>query len=259
MKILSLEGKVAIITGAARGQGAATAKLFADAGAEVFLCDLLEDEGQAIAAEIGQAAKFRRLDIASKNAWLGLVEEVERIASGVDILVNNAAIADSTPFLDVTAERLDQLIDVNLKGSFLGMQAVIPAMIRRGKGVIVNISSVNGLRGTGGTSAYDATKWGLRGITKSIALEFADKGIRVNSVHPGAIDTPMLNPSRGDASGIAKSFGVPMGRVGEPTEVAYASLFLASDEASYISGAELAVDGAWTAGINLGSIANHRK
>lgn len=259
MKIFSLEGKVAIITGAARGQGAATAKLFADAGAEVFLCDLLEDEGQAIAAEIGQAAKFRQLDIASKNAWLGLVEEVERIAGGVDILVNNAAIADSTPFLDVTVDRLDQLINVNLKGSFLGMQAVIPAMIRRGKGVIVNISSVNGLRGTGGTSAYDATKWGLRGITKSIALEFADRGIRVNSVHPGAIDTPMLNPSHGDVSGIAKSFGVPMGRVGEPTEVAYASLFLASDEASYISGAELAVDGAWTAGINLGSIANHRK
>ena len=235
------------------------AKLFAEAGAQVFLCDVRVDEGEAIAAEIGQAAKFRRLDIASKNAWLGLVEEVERIAGGVDILVNNAAIADSTPFLDVTAERLDQLIDVNLKGSFLGMQAVIPAMIRRGKGAIVNISSVNGLRGTGGSSAYDATKWGLRGITKSIALEFADKGIRVNSVHPGAIDTPMLNPSRGDVSGIAKSFGVPMGRVGEPTEVAYASLFLASDEASYISGAELAVDGAWTAGINLGPIANHRK
>lgn len=259
MKFLSLEGKVAIITGAARGQGAAMAKLFAEAGSQVFLCDVREEEGEAIAAEIGQAARFRRLDIASKDAWLEFVEEVEQIAGGVDILVNNAALGDSTPFLDVSAERLDQLLDVNLKGSFFGMQAVIPSMIRRGRGAIVNISSVNGLRGTGGSAAYDATKWGLRGITKSIALEFADKGIRVNSIHPGAIDTPMLNPGRGDTSGMAKSFGVPIGRVGQPTEVAYASLFLASDEASYISGAELAVDGAWTAGINLGPIANHRR
>jgi len=138
------------------------------------------------------------------------------------------------------------------------MQAVLPGMIRRGKGSIVNISSVNGLRGTGGTAAYDATKWAIRGMTKSVALEFADKGVRINSVHPGAIDTPMLNPSGGDLSGLAKSFGLPMGRAGKPDEVAQASLFLASDAASYISGAELAVDGAWSAGIVLGRIADHR-
>jgi len=259
MKIFSLEGKVAIVTGAARGQGTAMAKLFAQAGAQVFLCDVREEEGEAVAAEIGPAARFRMLDIASKDAWLTLVDEVEQIAGGVDILVNNAALAASGPFLDMSAERLGQLLDVNVKGSFFGMQAVIPGMVRRGRGAIVNISSVNGLRGSGGSAAYDATKWALRGITKSIALEFADKGIRVNSIHPGAIDTPMLNPGRGDTSGIAKSFGVPMGRVGQPTEVACAALFLASDEASYISGAELAVDGAWTAGVNLGSIANHRR
>ena len=259
MNIPSLEGKVAIITGAARGQGAATAKLFAEAGAQVFLCDVRAEEGQALAAEIGPKAKFMRLDIASKDAWLAVVDEIERITGGIGILVNNAALGDSTPFLEVSAERLDQLIAVNLKGSFLGMQAVIPSMLRHGRGAIVNISSVNGLRGTGGSSAYDATKWALRGVTKSIALEFADKGIRINSIHPGAIDTPMLNPARGDASGIAKSFGVPMGRVGQPLEVAYASLFLASDQASYISGAELAVDGAWTAGINLGPISKHRQ
>jgi len=256
--MIRLDDKVAIITGAARGQGAATARLFAEAGAQVILCDILAEEGQALAQEIGAAATYRTLDISSKAGWAELVAEAEERAGRVDILVNNAAIGDSTPFLDIASEVLDRLIDVNVKGGFLGMQAVIPGMVRRGGGAIVNISSVNGLRGTGGTSAYDATKWATRGLTKSVALEFADKGIRVNSVHPGAIDTPMLNPAGGDLSGLAKTFGIPAGRAGKPIEVAQASLFLASDAASYISGAELAVDGAWSAGIVLGRIADHR-
>jgi len=256
--MISLEGKTAIITGAARGQGAATAALFAASGARVFLTDVLTEEGEGIAAGIGKAATFRRLDVASQQNWADLVSEVEQIAGKIDILVNNAALADSTPFLELSPNRVDQMITVNLKGCILGMQAVLPGMIDRGSGSIINISSINGLRGTGGTAAYDATKWGVRGLSKSVALEFADRGIRVNSVHPGAIDTPMLNPGGGDMSGLAKSFRVPMGRVGQPTEVAYASLFLASDAASYISGAELAVDGAWSAGVVLGRIADHR-
>lgn len=250
--MIRLDNKVAIITGAARGQGAATAQLFVAAGARVFLCDVLDEEGHALAAEIGEAATYRRLDVGSKEGWAELVNEAEQAAGKIDVLVNNAAIGGSTPFLEVSEDQMERFLTVNLKGSMLGMQAVIPGMLRRGQGSIINISSCNGLRGTSGFSAYDATKWGIRGLTKSVALEFANKGIRINSVHPGAIDTPMLNPGRGDSSRIAKSFRVPMGRCGKPTEVAYASLFLASDAASYISGAELAVDGGWTAGIVLG-------
>lgn len=256
--MIRLDDKVAIITGAARGQGAATARLFAEAGAQVILCDILDAEGHALAEEIGGVATYRRLDISSRQAWLDLVGEVEEAAGRIDVLINNAAAADSTPFLELDDAVLDRMIAVNLKGTLIGMQAVLPGMIDRGKGSIVNISSVNGLRGTGGTAAYDATKWAIRGMTKSVALEFADKGVRINSVHPGAIDTPMLNPTGGDLSGLARSFGLPMGRAGKPDEVAQASLFLASDAASYISGAELAVDGAWSAGIVLGRIADHR-
>ena len=256
--MIRLDNKVAIITGAARGQGAATARLFAEAGARVILCDILDEEGRALAQQIGAAATYRTLDISSREGWLDLVAEAEETVGPVNILVNNAAIADSTPFLDIQPELLGRLLDVNVKGSFLGMQTVIPGMLRQGGGSIVNISSVNGLRGTGGTSAYDATKWAIRGMTKSVALEFAHQGIRVNSVHPGAIDTPMLNPAGGDLSGLVKTFGVPAGRAGTPMEVAQASLFLASDAASYISGAELAVDGAWSAGVVLGRIADHR-
>lgn len=256
--MISLNGKTAIITGAARGQGAATAELFAKAGARVFLTDILIEAGEAAAAEIGEAASFRPLDVSSQQDWARLVAEVEGAEGKIDILVNNAAIANSIPFLELPSDTLDRTIAVNVKGTILGMQAVLPGMIERGGGTIVNISSVNGLRGTGGAVAYDATKWAVRGMSKSVALEFADRGIRVNTVHPGAIDTPMLNPASGDMSGLAKSFRIPMGRVGESSEVAYATLFLASDAASYISGAELAVDGAWTAGVDLGKISDHR-
>jgi len=256
--MISLEGKTAIITGAARGQGAATATLFAAAGARVYLTDVLVEEGWAVAAEIGDAARFLQHDVSDQQNWADIVREVEQAEGKIDILVNNAALANSIPFLELASDTMDRMMAVNVKGCIVGMQAVLPGMIERGGGSIINISSVNGLRGTGGSAAYDATKWAIRGMSKSVALEFADRGIRVNTVHPGAIDTPMLNPAGGDLSGLAKSFRIPMGRVGESSEVAYATLFLASDAASYISGAELAVDGAWTAGIVLGRIADYR-
>jgi len=256
--MISLEGKTAIITGAARGQGAATATLFAAAGARVYLTDVLVEEGWAVAAEIGDAARFLQHDVSDQQNWADIVREVEQAEGKIDILVNNAALANSIPFLELASDTMDRMMAVNVKGCIVGMQAVLPGMIERGGGSIINISSVNGLRGTGGSAAYDATKWAIRGMSKSVALEFADRGIRVNTVHPGAIDTPMLNPAGGELSGLAKSFRIPMGRVGESSEVAYATLFLASDAASYISGAELAVDGAWTAGIVLGRIADYR-
>ena len=257
--MIDLNNKVAIVTGGGRGQGAATARLFAEAGARVIICDVLDEEGQALAAEIGEAAIYRHLDVSRGDQWAAVVEEAEQGGAGVDILINNAAIGDSTPLLDVKPEMLQRLLNVNVTGTYIGMQAVLPGMIQRGRGAIVNISSVDGMRGNGGLVAYTSTKWAVRGMTKSAALEFANRGIRINSVHPGAVDTPMLNPSGGDTSALAASFRIPQGRVGTSTEIAYASLFLASDAASYINGAELAVDGAWSAGIVLGRISEHRK
>lgn len=257
--MIDLRNKVAIVTGGARGMGAATAKLFAEAGARVIICDLLDEAGQALAAELGEPAIYRHLDVSSADQWAALVEDTEQGGAGVDILINNAGIADSTPFLEVKPDLLQRMLSVNIAGTYLGMQAVIPAMIKRGSGAIVNISSIDGMRGNGGLVAYTGTKWAVRGMTKSAALEFAGHGIRVNSVHPGAVDTPMLNPSRGDTSAMAASFRIPQGRVGTSTEVAQASLFLASDAASYVNGAELAVDGAWSAGVVLGRLSEHRK
>ncbi|MET0546566.1 MAG: glucose 1-dehydrogenase [Caulobacterales bacterium] len=245
-----LQNKVAIITGAARGQGEATARLFASEGARVVFTDRLTDEGNAVAKSIGAAARFIAADVANEADWKSLIDETTRAFGAPDILVNNAAITDHHPLMELTRARLEQLFAVNVIGPILGIQAVLPGMLAKGRGAIVNISSVNGLRGMAGMAGYDASKFALRGLTKSIALEYASKGIRVNSVHPGTIRTPMLDPEGTvDGPALAHLLRVAAGRLGEPVEVAHASLFLASDEASYINGAELAVDGAWSAGL----------
>lgn len=245
-----LPGKVAIITGGSRGQGEATARLFAEHGATVIIADVLDEAGAALAADIGPAAHFRHLDVSDETSWTELVDWATAQFGKIDILINNAAISLMKRFNRNSKADFERVLSVNLVGPFLGMRAVSPQMVERKAGSIVNISSVNGLRGTWGMAAYDASKWGVRGMSKAAALEFGVHGVRVNSIHPGAIDTPMLNPEgTTDGSKLASSFNLPMGRVGEPVEVANASLFLASDEASYISGAELAVDGAWTAGV----------
>lgn len=245
-----LKGKVAIITGAARGQGEATARLFAAEGASVILTDRLETEVAAVARSLGEAARCLAADIADSGAWKKLTDLALTAFGRVDILINNAAISDHHGIADLTRERLEAVLAVNLIGPILGMQAVLPLMVAQGGGAIVNISSVNGLRGTAGMAAYDASKWALRGVTKSAALEYAARGIRINSVHPGAISTPMLDPDGTvDGDALAHLLRIATGRVGKPLEVAHASLFLASDDASYINGAELAVDGAWSAGL----------
>lgn len=245
-----LQHKVAIITGAAQGQGEATARLFAAEGCKVVLTDVKEAKGSAVAAELGDNAIFVRHDISDETSWALVVNEAVAKFSTVDILVNNAAVTYFNKIGDTSKAALERLLQINVTGTYLGMKAVLPVMQKAGCGSIVNISSVNGLRGTFGMSAYDACKWAVRGMTKAIALEVAGEGIRVNSVHPGAINTPMLNPT-GELTSeqMSKDFGIPFQRVGRPEEVANASLFLASDEASYISGAELAVDGAWTTGL----------
>lgn len=245
-----LQDKVAIVTGAARGQGEATARLFAAEGARVVLTDVLTQEGREVARALGDRAMFLEHDVTDEAAWATVVNETLDRFGQVDVLVNNAAVSLFAPLMDTSKADFDRVLSINLIGCFLGMKAVVPTMQAARRGSIVNISSVNGLRGTVGMSAYDAGKWAVRGMSKAVALELAPHGIRVNTVHPGAIDTPMLNPGNAlDTGKMAKTFGIAFGRVGRPDEVAQASLFLASDDASYISGAELAVDGTWSAGL----------
>lgn len=249
-----LKGKVAIITGAAQGQGEATARLFAGEGCKVVTTDLKESLVGTVVEQIGGEAVALKHDVSDAASWQAVVDRTVERFGKIDILVNNAAITFFNLIGDTSKEDLDKLLSVNVVGPYIGMKTVLPVMQKAGRGSIVNISSVNGLRGTYGMSAYDSCKWAVRGMSKAIALEMAAQNIRVNSVHPGAIDTPMLN-SGGKMSSeqMGKDFQIPFQRVGRAEEVAAASLFLASDEASYISGAELAVDGAWTSGLMTNS------
>ena len=243
-----LAGKVAVVTGGARGMGAATARLFAQEGAKVVIADVLPD-GEALAAELGSSAMFQRLDISDEQDWIALMAAAGARFGVPDVLVNNAAVQKFRSILECDAADFRRVIDVNLVGTFLGLKVVGGEMVRRRRGSIVNISSVDGLRGANGYAAYSASKWGVRGLTKVAAMEFGPRGVRVNSVHPGGVYTAMGNPTDTSIDEINKGYTtVPAQRVGQPHEIAAASLFLASDEASYIHGAELAVDGGWTAG-----------
>lgn len=241
-----LAGRVAIVTGAARGQGAAEAALFAAEGAQVVLGDVLTDELHATAAAIGPAAHAIRLDVTSPDDWAAAVG----LATGLGplrVLVNNAAIYWRKP---VEQERLDdfrRILDVNLLGAFSGMQAVRAPMIEAGGGSIVNISSAAGLTGQAYHGAYGASKWALRGLTRTAAIEWGPSRIRVNSIHPGAITTDMLPPMPGDGPDL-RFAGLPLGRAGSSEEVARLALFLASDDSSYQTGAEFVVDGGSHAG-----------
>jgi 3alpha(or 20beta)-hydroxysteroid dehydrogenase len=238
-----LEGKVAIVTGAARGQGEAEARLFASEGARVVATDVLP-EVQAVADDLGDAAVARVHDVTRPDAWAEVVAAAVETFGGVDVLVNNAGIHWIRLLVDEDPAELERLLRVNLVGPYLGMQAVVPAMTERGGGSIVNISSVAGLQGAYGHTAYGASKWGLRGLTKTAAIELGQQGIRVNSVHPGPIDTPMLPVAPDDRIFDSQAIS----RAGRADEVAAAVLYLASDEAAYVTGAEIAVDGGLVAG-----------
>jgi len=244
-----LKGKVAIITGGARGMGAATSRLFAAEGAQVAITDVLEEAGAALAAELGERARFYRHDVSSEAGWAAIVAQVEADLGPVDILVNNAGILLFRSLLETSVEEYRHVLDVNLTGEFLGIKAVAPGMIARGKGAIVNISSVDGMKGANGLAAYSSSKWGVRGLTRVAAMELGHRGIRVNSVHPGGVDTAMTNHDGSARDKVNERFGnIPLQRVGGPEEVARATLFLASDEASYLAGAEIAVDGGMLTG-----------
>ena len=237
---MRLDGKVALITGGARGQGAAEARLFAAEGAKVLITDVLDDEGAALATELGGAVRYRHHDVTSAEEWAAAVEEATGTFGALNVLVNNAGIHSITRLEDETLDRFRRLIEVNLIGTFLGIQAALPAMRASGGGSIVNISSTAGMKGIPGHAAYGASKWGVRGLTKTAAAELGVDGIRVNSVHPGAIKTAMLP---GGPNAEERFAGLPLGRSGEAEEVANLVLFLASDESSYITGTEHVIDG----------------
>lgn len=244
-----LDRRVAIITGGARGMGAATSRVFAEAGAKVAIADVLDAEGAALAAELGDAARYYHLDVTSEAEWATVVAQVEADLGPVDVLVNNAGILMFKSLLQTTLEDYQRVLNVNLVGEFLGIKAVAPGMIARGKGAIVNISSVDGMKGANGLGAYASSKWGVRGLTRVAAMELGHRGIRVNSVHPGGVDTAMTNFDNLSRDEVSKRFlDVPLRRIAGPEEVARATLFLASDEASYMVGSEVVVDGGMVAG-----------
>jgi 3alpha(or 20beta)-hydroxysteroid dehydrogenase len=242
-----LDGKVAIVTGAARGQGEAEARLFAREGAKIVLGDVLDDAGQAVAADIGPAAVYVHLDVSSEDDWVLAVKAAGALGP-LGVLVNNAAILRPAALVDTTLADYRAVIEVNQVGCFLGMKAVVDPMRASLGGSIINISSIDGLGSKNGLISYTASKFAIRGMTKTAALELGQYGIRVNSIHPGGINTMMGNPT-GDADLVAPAFArLPIPRIGQPIEIGYMALFLASDEASYCTGAEFVVDGGWTCG-----------
>ena len=249
---MRLEGKVALISGGARGMGAAEARMFASEGASVVIGDVLEDEGRRVAAEIGEAggqALFVALDVTSESQWRDAIDAAVSSFGRLDVLVNNAGIGGGGNVEQTTEAEWDRTMDINAKGVFLGTKTAIPAMRRSGGGSIINISSQLGIVGTDNSSPqYQASKGAVRLLTKSTAIQYAREGIRANSVHPGPIVTPMTEAGRADQDRYDLTVSrIPLGRYGEPEDVAYGVLFLASDESSFMTGSELVIDGGWVA------------
>lgn len=246
---MRLDGKVALISGGARGIGAAMSTRFAAEGAHVCIGDVEQDAGARLTETIqseGFDARFVKLDVTDSAAWQAAVDALVSDFGGVDILVNNAGIYDRRPLEDISEDAWDQMMDVNAKGPFLGAKAVIPAMRMKGGGSIVNISSTAGIRGSV-ASHYGASKGAVRLLTKSIAGTYAKDGIRCNSVHPGPVETEMGYAAVPESVRAERFSRIPLGRFADPSEIANAVLFLASDEASFMTGSEMVVDGGSTA------------
>lgn len=240
-----LDNKVAIITGAAQGMGASHARLFVAEGAKVVLTDLNEEKGQALAAELGENAVFVKQNVTSEEDWAAVLATAEEKFGPVNVLVNNAGITMAKNMLDVTVEEYKRIVDINQVSVFIGMKTVAGSMIKSGGGSIVNISSMNGL--VAGAIGYTDTKFAVRGMTKAAAINLAPMGIRVNSVHPGVIATPMVMQEDTKAAVEAFAKHIPLKRVAQSEEVSNMVLFLASDDSSYSTGSEFVIDGGMTA------------
>ena len=247
-----LEGKVALISGGARGQGAVEARMFAEEGASVVIGDILDEQGRQTEAELqelGYNVTYVHLDVTSESDWDAAVRAAIGAYGKLDILLNNAGILIRKNIEETTEEDWDRIFSINAKGVFLGTKAAIPAMRENGGGSIINISSTAGLVGSpNGSASYTATKGAVRLFTKSTAIQHAREGIRCNSIHPGPIETDMIADTLNDPANLAlRMQRLPLGRVGKPSEIAYGAIYLASDESSFVTGSELVIDGGTTA------------
>lgn len=242
-----MQDRVVIVTGGARGMGAAHAELLVAEGAQVVLSDVRQEQGEALAEKLGPDVRFVRADVASPEDWERTVEVAQQAFGEPTGLINNAGILELGTIEETTLEQFRRSTDVMQVGVFLGMKAVFPSMQRSGGGAIVNISSSAGMTAYPGIIAYVGAKWAVRGMTKAAALEFAGDGIRVNSIHPGEVETDMI-AGHEDSDAVVDPSDVPLGRFGQPQEVARLAVFLLSDESSYVTGAEHLIDGGSTAG-----------
>lgn len=249
-----LDGKVALISGAARGMGQAEAQLFAAEGAKVVACDIIDDEGKAVVEAIGADAIYQHLDVTDEDDWATAISVTREAFGKLDVLINNAGIAEAAPLADMTLDSYRRVTEVNQTGVFLGMRAAVAPMTAAGGGSIINISSIDGMVGMNNLMSYIASKWAVRGMTKAAAMELGPLGIRVNSIHPGFILTSMGGGEDIDREvihGILNAHTeriAPMGRSGTPEEIAKLALFLASDDSSYSTGSEFVADGGLIAG-----------
>lgn len=242
---MKFQNKVVFITGAARGQGAAEARRFASEGANVVVADVLDAQGEALASQLGGRAIYLHHDVTNDHAWAAAMAETERSFGRCDVLVNNAGVYRPAPIEETTETMIETMFKVNQLGTLLGIKHAAALMKKTGGGVIINISSIAGLRGFANAIAYSGTKWAVRGMTKVGASELAAYGIRVNSVHPGFIATDMLKENTDEVNRIGAD-AAPLKRHGTPEEVATLVAFLASDDSAFVTGAEVAIDGGWS-------------
>lgn len=254
MKALyALDGRAAIVTGGARGIGASVSRVLHGLGAHVVIADLLEEEGQALVNELGDRTTFHKLDVTDEESWADVVDFTTGWRSSLDILVNAAGIAITHAIGDFPKSDFQKVLDINLTGPFLGIRQVTPVMRAQGRGSIINFSSIDGMQGANSMAAYASSKWGLRGLSKVAAIELGLFGIRVNTICPGPVNTPMLNPQQRPIDDIAKNHPhmarMPLQRIADPMELANACGFLASDASSFITGTDLVVDGGTTIGM----------